>query len=1022
MAWLSGYNFRKSHIINPASGAGSYYQVRIKAYYDKVEIFPWEKYENNPVLSPEGDEDYTTWAYVLKVGSTFHMYYTYHDASDFHQIGHATSINGKTWTKDTVNNPVLTSPGVGCWVPCVWIENDVWYMIFTEKQSGPGVIKKAHSSDGITWTVDTTILEKTTGQWDYTGIENGGIIKVGSTYFLFYNTLWGTERQSGIATTTDQPDSWTANSFIKDVNNPIFVDGRFCGFPFKMGSFYYFLVPHYTIGSDYSVMELYRDINPTFYPSNREFLGDVIRYGDTLDWDGLDIDVPCVLTDNIYRDTYNATNNELWCYYSGYVGGLVNQWREGMTIESNIELALALPSDTAEHVGLGKNCKNDFSDIRFTKADGETKIPYWIEYNEYSRVAYFWVKIPDDLSSNPQTIYIYYGNPGASSESKITDTFIKSADGIYGDLDEFVRGSAEFSHSDNKYKVTGNNDNADAWAAGTLISDWKKYYITQNISETNASYIEFGLFNYFAASGLLGSSTNNDWRAVCYGNGLFVAVASSGSGNRVMTSPDGINWTIRTSAANNEWRGVCFGDGLFVAVATTGSGNRVMTSPDGINWTIRTSAADLEWRSVCYGEGLFVAVASSGTGNRVMTSPNGIDWTIRSSAADNNWYSVCSGYDIDENFLFIAVATSGTYRIMTSPDGIAWTSRTNPAAIMYYAICYGFSPSNDPLYVAVAGSGSGNRVMTSPDGLTWTSRDSAGDFNWVSVCYGDHLFVAVASTGAGNRVMTSPDGVNWTLRASGNDSNSWTSVCFGDNKYIGVANYNKARAMLSTNGTTWISTICGNVDISRGFVIQRTINKTCIIYSPSEGNYKYWNGTEWQDSVISFTSEDNLTFEIWSDEVNVYGNVKKNGCSLTNVASIPLASILSFNRGICFAWTEKYTDKGYADQQVDNIFIRNYVSPEPQHSTWGQSESETGIVYPAPLQKLYVKYYEMIGDEPDPENDTYLGQSEVITIEGLTHSIQVNFSNGSHTIYTIVEDLFGNRSPIIKTISFTVNV
>jgi len=87
-----------------------------------------------------------------------------------------------------------------------------------------------------------------------------------------------------------------------------------------------------------------------------------------------------------------------------------------------------------------------------------------------------------------------------------------------------------------------------------------------------------------------------------------------------MTSPDGITWTIRTSAADNNWYGVTYGNGLFVAVADTGVGNRVMTSPDGITWTIRTSAADNNWYSVTYGNGLFVAVAYSGVGNRVMTS------------------------------------------------------------------------------------------------------------------------------------------------------------------------------------------------------------------------------------------------------------------------------------------------------------------------------------------------------------------------------------------------------------------
>ena len=82
----------------------------------------------------------------------------------------------------------------------------------------------------------------------------------------------------------------------------------------------------------------------------------------------------------------------------------------------------------------------------------------------------------------------------------------------------------------------------------------------------------------------------------------------------------GDTWTIRTSAADTSWESVTYGAGLFVAVASFGSGNRVMTSPDGESWTGRTAAANNYWRSVTYGAGLFVAVASSGTGNRVMTS------------------------------------------------------------------------------------------------------------------------------------------------------------------------------------------------------------------------------------------------------------------------------------------------------------------------------------------------------------------------------------------------------------------
>lgn len=79
-----------------------------------------------------------------------------------------------------------------------------------------------------------------------------------------------------------------------------------------------------------------------------------------------------------------------------------------------------------------------------------------------------------------------------------------------------------------------------------------------------------------------------DLNGVTYGleNGdsakpVFVAVASAGSPNRALSSPDGITWTQRTTV-NNGWRGVTDGDPtkpLFVAVAISGDGNRVMTSP-----------------------------------------------------------------------------------------------------------------------------------------------------------------------------------------------------------------------------------------------------------------------------------------------------------------------------------------------------------------------------------------------------------------------------------------------------------
>jgi hypothetical protein len=66
---------------------------------------------------------------------------------------------------------------------------------------------------------------------------------------------------------------------------------------------------------------------------------------------------------------------------------------------------------------LNGKCNSDFSDIRFTASDGTTLLSYWIESYTVSGSATVWVKINDDLSTNPTTIYIYYGNPNATSLS-----------------------------------------------------------------------------------------------------------------------------------------------------------------------------------------------------------------------------------------------------------------------------------------------------------------------------------------------------------------------------------------------------------------------------------------------------------------------------------------------------------------------------------------------------------------------------------------------------------------------------
>lgn len=294
------------------------------------------------------------------------------------------------------------------------------------------------------------------------------------------------------------------------------------------------------------------------------------------------------------------------------------------------------------------------------------------------------------------------------------------------------------------------------------------------------------------------SAAANAWRSVAWSPelNLFAAVAFNGT-NRVMTSPDGINWTSQSSPAQG-WQAVVWAPslGLFVAVHSGGGTSGAMTSPDGINWTSRTTP-DNTWQYVTWSPdlNLFAATANAFTGAGIITSPDGINWTARTTPGFA-WHAVAWSPALG---LFAAVATNDDGNgVMTSPDGINWTSRTSAAANSWDAICW--SPELH-LFAAVSFTGTGNRVMTSPDGINWTARTSAADNNWGSICWSPErgLFVAVATTGTGNRVMTSPDGINWTSRVSAADQ-SWSEVVWAPalTKFVAVSGTSTGNVVMTS--------------------------------------------------------------------------------------------------------------------------------------------------------------------------------------------------------------------------------
>lgn len=293
------------------------------------------------------------------------------------------------------------------------------------------------------------------------------------------------------------------------------------------------------------------------------------------------------------------------------------------------------------------------------------------------------------------------------------------------------------------------------------------------------------------------TGTSSGWHDCAYSPelGLIVAVSAFGP-EKVMTSPDGGTWTVR-SAPNQDWRNVCWSPelGIFVAVSKSGSSGRVMTSPDGINWTLRSSPLN-DFHGVCWSAevGLFVAVAQSGSGDRVMTSPDGISWTSRSSTSDSVWQTVTWVKDLG---LFVSVAEVGTgARCMTSPDGINWTARPCPVQSWKFVT---WSERHAKL---VAVSYDGN-VMTSPDGINWT-LGSCPSNAWHYVCYGEGVCVAMGEN-SGPQVMRSEDLLLWEEMPA--TSSAWQSCVWlsSRERFVavglgGVSMYSDVQALVDEPG------------------------------------------------------------------------------------------------------------------------------------------------------------------------------------------------------------------------------
>ena len=283
--------------------------------------------------------------------------------------------------------------------------------------------------------------------------------------------------------------------------------------------------------------------------------------------------------------------------------------------------------------------------------------------------------------------------------------------------------------------------------------------------------------------------TGNGLTRAAYLNGLFIVGGLRGT---LLTSNDGIQWTIRTVPAANNLFSFHFFNGLYVALGSLGA---VFTSPDTIAWTPRNAGtvhrdSGSGLQDMALGDGRLVAVGLSGL---TSTSNDGINWTPATAGTTEDLGGVVFAFD-----RFHAVTlTSG--RIYSSADGVTWTSLNTPSAGLR-RIAFGTG--------RLVAAGNSGELQTSTNGTTWTAGTAGTAESLLGVNYVNGQFIAVGTNGV---IRSSLDGLTWTGRNSSGNRSNLQNVVFGQGLYlIPGQSGTTGRTLLSSNdGLIWRETIIG---------------------------------------------------------------------------------------------------------------------------------------------------------------------------------------------------------------------
>lgn len=160
---------------------------------------------------------------ALLDSGTYYMWYSGSANGTVWKFGCATSTDGITWTKQNSGNAVLDLGTSGKFddtsldIKCVIKDGATYKMWYSGLKASDSKyrIGYATSSDGITWSrytgslTGSSVLDvNASSGFDDGGVSAPSVVKVGSTYYMWYVGLTGSTHRIGLATSPDGT-TWT---------------------------------------------------------------------------------------------------------------------------------------------------------------------------------------------------------------------------------------------------------------------------------------------------------------------------------------------------------------------------------------------------------------------------------------------------------------------------------------------------------------------------------------------------------------------------------------------------------------------------------------------------------------------------------------------------------------------------------------------------------------------------------------------------------------------------------------------